>query len=149
MNLIGHCSVDNFDFQDMMHFIKGLLDNEEIMGHQIHAHRIDQHEFISHSLQSLHQLDVISCMFLQRLIYPIVPEKLDSKLVHLKFLSLGSYHHEWSSFDWGSSESTRSLLAKNSTVGSNCDIHFSIIGQQVRIGNNVALSMVWALVWAY
>ena len=133
----AHLFVDNFDFQDMTQFVRGVLDNEEIMGQMLHAHCIEEHEFLSRCLQSMSQLQTVSSMIMQRLTYPVVPDIVDKQIT---FQPIGSYFHQNSNFDWSHSKSFQSLLGNNSSTGSDCSTKFTVIGENCKIGKNVKLT---------
>ena len=134
---MAHLFEDNFDFQDMTQFVRGVLDNEEIMGQVIHAHSIEPNEFISHALQSFSQLQIISTMLLQRNIYPLVPEIIDKKF------SLqpngGTYIHQNSKVEKSTSFFSQTIIGKYSSVGKGSSLKFSTIGENCKIGQNVCL----------
>lgn len=63
---------DNFDYQTRYHFIRGIIVNEEILGHHIYTHFIsDQYAARVCNLQTY---DAISKDVIHRWVYPLVPD---------------------------------------------------------------------------
>jgi translation initiation factor eIF-2B subunit epsilon len=63
---------DNFDRMEMAHFVRGVLDDEEILGNKIFAHLL-RTEYAAR-VNSLHAYDAISKDILHRWTFPIVPD---------------------------------------------------------------------------
>ena len=133
---VAHLFVDNFDFQDMSQFIRGILDNEEIMGSTVHAHFIPSHELSTRCLQSWHQFNFVNSMVTQRMFYPLVPDRV---LTEMEFSSHASYVHQTSRFNWDSVYLDQTQVWEQTSIGLNCKLEFSVLGSNCSIGNNVHL----------
>jgi len=129
---------DNFDYQTVDDFIRGILNNEEVMGDKINVHTIE-HGYSSR-MSDLHMYNAISLDFLNRWIYPLVPDS--SSCQHRRH----NVYYERDvriARDCCIEESV--MIGKSTTVGDVSSIKKSVIGSNCSIGKNVQIfnSYIW------
>ncbi|GFR60650.1 translation initiation factor eIF-2B subunit epsilon [Elysia marginata] len=129
---------DNFDYQTVDSFVKGILINEEIMGNKIHM-SIIQDKYAAR-VSNLQTYDAISKDVICRWTKPLVPDMFGS--CHEKRIKNGR-HNVYCSEDVtmlrGSTLVNNVVVGGGTFIGSGAVISQSVIGQNCRIGENVRI----------
>ncbi len=132
---------DNFDYQTRHHFIRGILDNEEIMGDHIYTHFItDQY---AARVSNLHTYDALSKDVIHRWVYPLVPDNAAGETY-----SYGR-HNIYLSSDVTLATGAKLLedvvIGRDSRIGAHSCVSHSSIGHNCVIGENVSIedSYIW------
>ncbi|XP_057313483.1 translation initiation factor eIF-2B subunit epsilon-like [Hydractinia symbiolongicarpus] len=129
---------DNFDYQNLDDFIKGILINEEILGDQVHACIV--HDCYSARVNDLHMYNAISLDLMNRWIYPLVP---DSVTCHFRRNNI--YLEDDVRMEKNCQIIESVIIGKSTTVGEGTKVSNSVIGSNCRIGKNVHInnSYIW------
>ncbi|KAK3757542.1 hypothetical protein RRG08_032710 [Elysia crispata] len=130
---------DNFDYQTVHSFVKGILINEEIMGNKIHM-SIIQDKYAAR-VSNLQTYDAISKDVICRWTKPLVPDMFGS--CHEKRIKNGRhnvYCSENVTLLRGSSLGKNVVVGKGTFIGSGTVISQSVIGQNCHIGENVRIA---------
>uniref|UniRef100_UPI0035900842 translation initiation factor eIF2B subunit epsilon n=1 Tax=Myxine glutinosa TaxID=7769 RepID=UPI0035900842 len=135
---------DNFDYQTLEDFVRGVLINEEILGNQIHVQLLrDTYAARAGCLQAYSSISIdVICRWL----YPHVPEAwLRQRGAGLLLGRHNVYRCSGASLGPGSVVQQDTVIGDGTTVGSGCYITRSVIGRNCVIGNNVRLegAMLW------
>ncbi|EDV21926.1 Translation initiation factor eIF-2B subunit epsilon [Trichoplax sp. H2] len=136
---------DNFDYQTIYDFIRGILISEEITGHQIHTYTVTDEYAVR--VSNLHMYDAVSKDVIHRWSYPLVPDekhtsKEESYTISQPNIYLGAVNVILA---------RSCVLSEDVVIGSHCSvgegtqIKSSVIGNGCKIGNNVIIkdSYVW------
>ncbi|RWS11581.1 translation initiation factor eIF-2B subunit epsilon-like protein [Dinothrombium tinctorium] len=138
---IAICSVnvpslfaDNFDYETRDDFIRGILEQEDILGSTIYSRICESNTYATRVINPS-AYEVVSLDILQRWSFPIVPD-LEDKVCYQR-------HNIYRFCDV--SLMMNSILEKNvaigtyTTIGANAHIMNSVIGSSCKIGNNVKI----------
>ncbi|XP_011304047.1 translation initiation factor eIF-2B subunit epsilon [Fopius arisanus] len=128
---------DNFDFQTMEDFIRGVLMNEEILDSRIYWQPLKPHEY-GLPITSWLAYHTLSRDILQRQAYPLAPEVLPP-LRGIVHSSRSTYKHKSACLARGCILQKDTIVGKNSILGSNTKISRSVIGDSCQIGENVEI----------
>ncbi|ELU00049.1 hypothetical protein CAPTEDRAFT_153443 [Capitella teleta] len=136
---------DEFDFLTRDHFVKGILVNEEILGHTIHV-KIIEEEYAAR-VSNLQMYDAISQDILSRWTYPFTPDGAllstsDSKCSHSRH---NIYLQEDVTLARGCTLEENVAIGQGTVIGSKSRISHSVIGSNCSIGNNVRLENAYIL----
>ena len=135
---------DNFDYQTHYHFVRGLLVNEEIMGHHIYTHFIsDQY---AARVCNLHTYDSISQDVIHRWVYPLVPDNSSQPIGET--YSYGRHNiYLNANVSLGKDTALHEdvVVGPGTVVAGNTQITRSSIGRNCRIGEHVRIegSFIW------
>ncbi|XP_047126354.1 translation initiation factor eIF2B subunit epsilon isoform X1 [Hydra vulgaris] len=130
---------DNFDYQNLDDFVRGVLINEEIMGDQVCIEVMN--EGYSSRINDLHMYNAVSMDLLNRWIYPLVPDIFFS----CTFKRNNVYLEKDVRIERNCDISNSVLIGKSTTVGESTKITRSCIGSNCKIGSNVTIinSYIW------
>ncbi|GFN79411.1 translation initiation factor eif-2b subunit epsilon [Plakobranchus ocellatus] len=129
---------DNFDYQTIHSFVKGILINEEIMGNKIHM-SIIQDKYAAR-VSNLQTYDAISKDVICRWTKPLVPDMFgSSSKKRVKNGRHNVYCGEDVTLSRGSSLGNNVVVGGGTVIGSSTTISHSVIGQNCRIGENVKI----------
>ncbi|KAI1292349.1 Translation initiation factor eIF-2B subunit epsilon [Halotydeus destructor] len=139
---ISICSVnvpmlfsENVDYQTTDDFIRGILVDEEILGHSVYIRVVNQ-GYAARALNPV-QYDSISKDLMRRWIYPVIPDKI------LDFAHRRSniYLHKNQTTDllYAMSIEKNVVVGENTVIASQAVIKDSVIGRNCSIGKNVVL----------
>jgi len=129
---------DNFDYQTLDDFVKGVLINEDIMGDKINGAVI--REGYSCRVNDLHMYNAISLDLLGRWTYPITVDNTSCPLGRNNV-----YIHNDVIVEKDCTLKTKVLVGKGTTIGEKTHITQSTIGANCKIGKNVTItnSYIW------
>lgn len=122
---------DNFDFQTMEDFIKGVLMNEEILGERIHYQQLSSDNY-SLPITSWKTYYTLSRDILHRRGYPHAPGMF-GPLKNFVSISRSSYKHKSVTLAKGCTLEKDCLIGENSTLGQKSFITKSVIGDNCSI----------------
>ncbi|XP_015592869.1 translation initiation factor eIF-2B subunit epsilon isoform X1 [Cephus cinctus] len=128
---------DNFDFQTMEDFIRGVLMNEEILDSRIYWQRLDSEEYAL-PVTSWRAYHMLSREILQRHSYPLTPDTL-SFVRNFTYLSRSTYRHRNAVLARGCVIQRDSIVGPNSMLGKDTFITRSTIGNNCIVGANVQI----------
>ncbi|RWS27234.1 translation initiation factor eIF-2B subunit epsilon-like protein [Leptotrombidium deliense] len=144
---IAICSVnvlslfsDNFDYETKDDFIRGILEQEEILGNTIYV-KICNSKTYSSRIINVCAYDVICREILQRWAFPIVPD-VQSKFCYQRH-NIYKYDNVMLSMD--STAVKNVAIGSDTVIGENAFIVNSVIGSKCKIGKNVVIdgSYIW------
>lgn len=124
---------DNFDYQTLDDFVKGILVNEEILGDQIHSHVLSNG--YSARVNDLHMYNAISLDLMNRWIYPLVPDKPSCT-----YKRNNVYLDKDVTIERDCIITDGVVIGRGSSVGEQAQISKSIIGLNCKLGKNVEIS---------
>ncbi|XP_011497892.1 PREDICTED: translation initiation factor eIF-2B subunit epsilon [Ceratosolen solmsi marchali] len=130
---------DNFDFQTMEDFIRGVLINEEFLDSRIYWEPLIYPTYAL-PITSWKAYKILSRDILQRHCYPLVPDTLPLSLRNFIYLPKIIYKHSSSILSKGCTLHSASLVGEHSTLGKNSFIKRSVIGPSCNIGKNVHIN---------
>lgn len=136
---------DNFDFQSLDDFVRGLLMNEEILASTIYWHCLGTAEYASH-VSTWHMYQAISHDIIHRWVYPLVPDATFSASGDTyMYLRHNVYRQKSVKLSKGCILEEDVVIGENTIVGENTSITCSVIGKNCKIGRNVTVSnsFVW------
>lgn len=122
---------ENFDFQTISDFIRGLLMNEEILKSTVYCEILKGNQYIA-KVRNWSMYQVISQDIIRRWLYPIVPDLLD-KYSYKK----NSNYLNNATFSKGCKLGTDVVIGGQTKLGKNVRVDRSIIGNNCSIGENV------------
>ncbi|CAH1792295.1 unnamed protein product, partial [Owenia fusiformis] len=128
---------DNFDYLTRDDFIKGILENEEILGHTMHCYMVEKD--YAARVSSLHMYDAVSKDVMNRWSHPYVPDNAvtgENCYAHTRH---GIYLHKNVSLAWGCKLKENVVIGAHSSVGSNSSLNQCVVGSNCHIGENVHL----------
>nr|XP_022323176.1 translation initiation factor eIF-2B subunit epsilon-like [Crassostrea virginica] len=135
---------DNFDYLNRDHFVKGILDNEDIMEKTIHMCVIN--DGYMGRISNLQMYDSVSRDVVCRWSYPLVP---DTQTDEGGQIISHSRHNVYTSKDVmlakGCVLEQNVLVGRGTRIGNNTRITDSVIGKDCKIGNNVVIEN--AYIW--
>ncbi|XP_003700330.2 eukaryotic translation initiation factor 2B subunit epsilon [Megachile rotundata] len=128
---------DNFDFQTMEDFIRGVLMNEEILNSRIYWHQLNPEDY-SLPIVSWNAYHVLNHDILNRHSFPLTPNAIPH-LNNFIYMPRSTYKHKLSTLAKGCTLEKDSILCQNSTLGNGTFITRSVIGQNCSVGCNVTI----------
>ncbi|KAI4492008.1 hypothetical protein M0802_010133 [Mischocyttarus mexicanus] len=128
---------DNFDYQTMEDFIKGVLMNEEITDRRIHYQQLNSDNY-GLPITSWKTYYTLSRDILHRRGYPHAPGMF-GLLKNFVSISRSSYKHESVTLAKGCTLERDCLVGKNSTLGKDSFITQSVIGDNCSIDRNAII----------
>ncbi|XP_012266957.2 translation initiation factor eIF-2B subunit epsilon [Athalia rosae] len=134
---------DNFDFQTMEDFIRGLLINEEILDSRIYWQKLNAEEYAL-PVTSWRAYDTLSREILQRRGYPLTADTMPSTK-NFVYLRRSTYKHRSVTLAKGCTLERDSIICPNSKLGENTYITSSVIGENCNLGNNVRVEKSYIL----
>ncbi|XP_071793924.1 translation initiation factor eIF2B subunit epsilon-like [Asterias amurensis] len=140
---VAELFVDNFDYQTMSDFIRGVLLNEEIEGNKLYVHVIEE-EYAAR-VTNLPMYDSISKDVIRRWSHPMVPDNLTAEGEGYKLGRHNVYLASNVTLERGSILQEDVVVGQGTTIGTNTFITHSVIGKNCQIGENVKLenTYVW------
>ncbi|EFN83402.1 translation initiation factor eIF-2B subunit epsilon [Harpegnathos saltator] len=128
--------VDNFDFQTMDDFIRGVL-NDEFLSSSIYWHELDREADYAVPISSWKIYHSLTRDILRRYSYPLVPNIfLFSTDIIYNALHF-TYRHKSATLSKGCLLERESFIGQNSVLGDNTTVATSIIMDNCTIGSNV------------
>ncbi|XP_014217306.1 translation initiation factor eIF-2B subunit epsilon [Copidosoma floridanum] len=127
---------DNFDFQTMEDFIRGVLMNEEFIDSRIYWEPLINPEYAL-PINSWKAYQMICRDILQRQCYPLVPDTLPLSMRDFTYMSRSTYKHHTSTVSKGCTLHSEAIIGEHSTLGENSFVKRSVIGSKCSIGSNV------------
>ncbi len=132
---------DNFDYQTRHHFIRGILNNEEITGNRIYSHFIsDQY---AARVSNLCTYDAVGKDVIHRWVYPLVPDNAMGDSYSYSRHNL--YLHSNVTLAMGSVLHEDVVIGRETKIGKDSQISNSSIGHRCEIGENVVIG--GAYIW--
>ncbi|XP_071964389.1 translation initiation factor eIF2B subunit epsilon-like [Antedon mediterranea] len=132
---------DNFDYQTMSDFMRGVIYNEEIEGNKMQIYVVTN-EYATR-VSNLTMYETVSKDIIHRWTYPQVPEYLGTETYNF------GRNHVYSAKDItlqrGCTLGEDVVIGSNTSIGSNTRISQSVLGRNCEIGENVVLKN--AFVW--
>ncbi|XP_011873878.1 PREDICTED: translation initiation factor eIF-2B subunit epsilon [Vollenhovia emeryi] len=127
---------DNFDFQTMDDFIRGVL-TSDILDSRIYCQTLNEEDYAL-PITSWETYHVLTQDILRRYSFPLAPNAFP---LLRNFISLPrcTYKHETATFAKGCSLEKDSILGMKSSLGSNTKIASSVIADNCTIGSNVSI----------
>lgn len=148
---ISICSVqvpplfsDNFDFQTRDDLVRGILENEEILGNTLHLHVIED-ECYGARVSNITMYDALSRDIINRWVYPIVPDLIMHGNMPYSYHRHNIYKHKDVMLARGCILEENVIIGHGTKVGSNTVITRSVIGANCRIGDDVSIEN--AYIW--
>ncbi|XP_059478813.1 translation initiation factor eIF-2B subunit epsilon [Neocloeon triangulifer] len=134
---------DNFDFQTRDDFVKGLLLNEDILGHTMYAHVLEQ-AYVARaaSLSSYHAMNMD---VLRRWTFPMVPDA-SFLLTDAAFnYNIDQNVCSQPGVRIGRSDVEDCVIGSDSKIGNNCHLKMCVVGKNCVIKDEVQLNH--AVLW--
>ncbi|XP_074604414.1 translation initiation factor eIF2B subunit epsilon-like isoform X2 [Brevipalpus obovatus] len=131
---------DNFDYQSRFDFIRGIIDQEEILGNTIYVKTFNEPLYAIRAMSPI-DYDRVAQDMLNRWTYPLVPDSENQFTYHRHHI----YKQESSTIPSDSSKLKNVCIGNNTTIGSRAKITNSVIGSNCRIGENVRMNCVYVL----
>ncbi|XP_071038354.1 translation initiation factor eIF2B subunit epsilon [Parasteatoda tepidariorum] len=134
---------DNFDYQTMDDFVKGLLVNEELLGNSMYIH-ISKTGYGS-NISNLCMYDSISQDIMARWTYPLVPDLLKLNGSKYSFTRQNVYKEPDVEIGRNCEVQKNVILGSGTKIDENTFISNSVIGRNCTIGKNVVVkgSYLW------
>ncbi|XP_076640758.1 eukaryotic translation initiation factor 2B subunit epsilon [Halictus rubicundus] len=128
---------DNFDFQTMEDFIRGVLMNEEILNSRIYWQQLNPEDY-SLPIVSWNAYQILNRDILNRHSFPLT---LNSIPFLNNFIPMprSTYKHRSASLAKGCTLKEDSVLCQNSILGNDTSVTRSVIGHNCVIGSNVEI----------
>ncbi|KAK7865186.1 hypothetical protein R5R35_012043 [Gryllus longicercus] len=131
---------DNFDFQSLDDFVRGILMNEEILASTIYWHCLDTAEYAA-QISTWHMYQAVSHDIIHRWVYPLVPDvTLTASGERYMYLRHNVYQQKSAKLAKGCVLEEDVVLAEDTVIGENTYITSSVIGRNCVIGKNVFVS---------
>lgn len=128
---------DNFDFQTMEDFVKGVLLNEEILDARIYRQILEAGDYAL-PISSWPAYHTLTRDILQRQSYPLTPDML-APFNDIVYSSKSTYKYKNSALARGCILKNDSIVGSNSQLGNNTLVSRSTIGNNCKIGDNVVI----------
>ncbi|RZF33909.1 hypothetical protein LSTR_LSTR012251 [Laodelphax striatellus] len=125
---------DNFDFQTMDDFIRGLLMNEEIIASTLYGHVLQGANYAA-TLESWADYQAITNDLLHRWTFPLVPDVFNKYSFHKRSVYLGKNI----TLSVGCSLEESVVIGDKCSIGENTFITGSVLGNNCSVGSNVKL----------
>lgn len=134
---------DNFDYQNIDDFVRGILLNEEILGNSIYLHVAETG--YAAQVSNFYMYDSVSQDIIRRWVYPIVPDVLAMNGGRYSYLRHNIYKQKNVDLARGCTLEKNVVIAQGTKIGTNTKISNSVIGSNCDIGNNVTIenSYLW------
>ncbi|XP_026674686.1 translation initiation factor eIF-2B subunit epsilon [Ceratina calcarata] len=134
---------DNFDFQTMEDFIRGVLMNEEILNSRVYWQQLNPED---HSLPivSWNMYHTLNRDILNRHSFPLTPNGVPFLNDFIQ-MPRTTYKHRTATLAKGCRLEKDSVLSRNSTVGNDTCIARSVIGDHCSVGSNVTIKNAYVL----
>lgn len=135
---------DNYDYQTRHDFLKGILEQEEILGNTIYLHVIKK-EYAAR-VSNLQMYKAISHDIINRWAFPIVPDLFSRESKELyKHLQQNIYKHSDVTLARSCKLIKDVVVGHNAKIGEKTVISHSVIGSHCIIGDNVTLknTFIW------
>ncbi|KAG1676663.1 Translation initiation factor eIF-2B subunit epsilon [Nymphon striatum] len=130
---------ENFDYQTIDDFVKGIIMNEEILGNSIYLHTVET-GYVA-KITNLHMYSAISYDIMGRWPYPFVPDVFTD----FSYLRHNVYKGKDVILQRGCEVKENVVLGHNTLVGENSIIIDSVVGNSCKIGKNVRIE--GAFIW--
>lgn len=129
---------DNFDYQTLNDFVKGILVNEEILGDQIRSCVISKG--YSARVNDLHMYNAITLDLMNRWIYPLVPDNPS-----YMYKRNNVYIEKDVTIERDCAITDGVLIGKGTSVGELAKLSKSVVGLNCKLGRNVEIknSFIW------
>ncbi|XP_072747764.1 translation initiation factor eIF2B subunit epsilon [Anoplolepis gracilipes] len=127
---------DNFDFQTMDDFIRGVLMNEEILDSRIYWQQLDVEDYAL-PITSWKAYHMLTQDILQRHSFPLVADAFPS-LKNFICMPQSTYKHE-TALAKGCTLEKDCILGLNSTLGNNTKVARAVIADHCVVGSNVKI----------
>ncbi|XP_078040880.1 eukaryotic translation initiation factor 2B subunit epsilon [Augochlora pura] len=134
---------DNFDFQTMEDFIRGVLMNEEILNSRIYWQQLNPEEY-SLPVISWNAYQILNRDILNRYSFPLTLNSIPF-LKNFIHMPRSTYKHRSASLAKGCTLEKDSVLCQNSTLGNDTSVTRSVIGHNCLIGSNVKIKNSYVL----
>ena len=128
---------DNFDFQTMEDFIRGVLMNEEILNSRIYWQQLNPEDY-SLPIVSWNAYHVLNHDILNRHSFPLTPNAIPY-LNNFIYMPRSTYRHKLSTLAKGCTLEKDSILCQNSMLGNGTFVTRSVIGHNCSVGCNVTI----------
>lgn len=128
---------DNFDFQTMEDFIRGVLMNEEILNSRIYWQQLNSDDY-SLPIVSWNAYHTLTRDILNRHSYPLTPNAIPF-LKSFIYMPRSTYKHRNATLAKGCRLEEDSVLCQNSTLGNDTNVTRSVIGNNCLVGCNVTI----------
>ncbi|XP_076231532.1 eukaryotic translation initiation factor 2B subunit epsilon [Calliopsis andreniformis] len=128
---------DNFDFQTMEDFIRGVLMNEEILNSRIYWQQLNAEDY-SLPIVSWNAYHTLSRDILNRHSFPLTPNAIPF-LKDFIYMPKSTYKHKHATLAKGCILEKDSVLCENSTLGNDTCVTRSVIGHNCLVGCNVTI----------
>ncbi|XP_034937248.1 translation initiation factor eIF-2B subunit epsilon [Chelonus insularis] len=128
---------DNFDYQTIEDFIKGVLMNEEFLNSRIYWQSLNNDEYAL-PITSWSAYHTLNRDILERQTYPLTPDIL-CPLNGFTFTSRSVYKHQKATLAKGCILQKDAILGSNTVLGKNTIVDRSVIGSDCTIGDDVVL----------
>ncbi|XP_012249364.1 translation initiation factor eIF-2B subunit epsilon [Bombus impatiens] len=128
---------DNFDFQTMEDFIRGVLMNEEILNSRIYWQQLNPQDY-SLPIVSWNAYHTLNRDILNRHSFPLTPNAIPL-LKDFIYMPRSTYKHKNATLAKGCVLEKDSILCQNSILGNNTSVTRSIIGNHCLVGSNVTI----------
>lgn len=128
---------DNFDFQTMEDFVRGVLMSEEILDSRIYWEPLKIQDY-SLPIVSWKAYHVLSRDILQRHSFPLAPNSF-LPLNDFIYMNKNTYRHSSTTLKEGCIIEQDSIVACHSSIGNNTTVTRSVIGDNCIIGANVTI----------
>ncbi|XP_030832339.1 translation initiation factor eIF-2B subunit epsilon [Strongylocentrotus purpuratus] len=140
---VSELFVDNFDYQTMDDFIKGVLVSEEIEGNKLFMHIIK--EDYAGTMTNLPLYDAISKDVIHRWAFPMVPDNLSVSNFPYSLSRHNVYLAKDVTLEKDCVLEEDVVIGPGSHIGVNTRVTHSVIGRNCKIGDNVVLEN--AYIW--
>ncbi|XP_076664030.1 eukaryotic translation initiation factor 2B subunit epsilon [Andrena cerasifolii] len=128
---------DNFDFQTMEDFIRGVLMNEEILNSRIYWQQLNSDDY-SLPIVSWNAYHTLTRDILNRHSYPLTPNAIPFLKTFI-YMPRSTYKHRNATLAKGCRLEEDSVLCQNSTLGNDTNVTRSVIGHNCLVGRNVTI----------
>ncbi|KAK9304652.1 hypothetical protein QLX08_004073 [Tetragonisca angustula] len=128
---------DNFDFQTMEDFIRGVLMNEEILNSRIYWQQLDPQDY-SLPIVSWNAYHCLNRDILNRHTFPLTPNAIPF-LKDFIYMPRSTYKHRSATLAKGCILEKDSILCQNSTLENNTLVVKTVIGDHCLVGSNVTI----------
>ncbi|XP_054003095.1 translation initiation factor eIF-2B subunit epsilon [Hylaeus anthracinus] len=128
---------DNFDFQTMEDFIRGVLMNEEILNSRIYWQQLNSEDY-SLPIVSWNAYQALSHDILNRHSFPLTLNAIPF-LKDFIYMPRSTYKHRSATLAKGCTLEKDSVLCQNSTLGNDTFVTRSVIGHNCLVGCNVMI----------
>ncbi|XP_020282447.1 translation initiation factor eIF-2B subunit epsilon isoform X1 [Pseudomyrmex gracilis] len=128
---------DNFDFQTMDDFIRGVLMNEEILDSRIYWIQLNTEDYAL-PITSWKTYCLLTQDILRRLTYPLTPDALPLSR-NFTYMPQSIYKHKTAIIGRGCTLEKDCTLGYKSSLGNNTTVVKSVIGDNCTVGSNVRI----------